>query len=260
MPALRELQAAMRAGMLQGAPDAALACIDDAQFLPGQRLSIHRNTMLGALAHALRLSFPAVHRLVGAEFFDRAARVYACEQPPRSADLNAYGDEFADFLQHHAPAAALGYLPDVARLEWAVNRALHAPAVAALDVSALAGVAPCDHERVCFAWHPSVGLLASTYPVDAIWRAVLQQDEPAMAAIDLASGPVHLMVHRQAGAVEVERLDAPAWRFTSVLLAGQPLHAALAAAQRPDAAALLAAHLLAGRCIGFHLNPGETAP
>ena len=260
MPSLRDVQNAMRLGMLQDAADGALAYIAGAGLAPGQRLGIYRNTMLGTLTRALTLSFPAVHRLVGAGFFEGAAGVFARERPPRSADLNAYGDEFADFLQRFAPAATLAYLPDVAHLEWAVNRALHAPDVAALDASALAAVAPSDPERVYFTPHPSVGLLTSMFPVDAIWRAVLQQDDGAMAAIDLSGGPVHLMVHRQADGVEVERLDDNAWRFASLLLGGQTLGATLAAVPHVDAPTLLAGHLRAGHCTQFHIDDSETTP
>ena len=250
----------MRRGLLHDAGADALACIAASGLAPGQRLAIHRNTLLGTFTRALTLSFPAVHRLVGADFFEGAAGVFARERPPRSADLNAYGDEFADFLQRFAPAATLAYLPNVARLEWAVNRALHAPDVAALDASALAAVASTDPGRVCFTAHPSVGLLSSAFPVDTIWRAVLQQDDAAMAAIDLIGGPVHLMVHRQADGVEVERLEEDAWRFASLLLGGRTLAATLAAVPHVDAPALLAAHLLAGHCTQFHIDDSEATP
>ena len=68
MPSLREVQHAMRRGLLQEADGDAAACIVAAGLAPGQRLSVYRNTLFGALANALRLSFPAVHRLVGADF------------------------------------------------------------------------------------------------------------------------------------------------------------------------------------------------
>ena len=260
MPSLRDVQDAVRRGLLHDAGADALACIAASGLAPGQRLGIHRNTLLGALTRALTLSFPAVHRLVGADFFEGAADVFARERPPRCADLNAYGDEFADFLQRFGPAATLAYLPDVARLEWAVNRALHAPDVAALDASVLAAAASADPGRVCFTPHPSVGLLSSAFPVDTLWRAVLHQDEAAMAAIDLRSGPVHLMVHRRADAIEVERLEEDPWHFASLLLGGQTLSTTLAAVPYVDATMLLAGHLLAGHCTQFHIDDSESTP
>ena len=258
MPSLRDVQHAMRRSLLQDAEGHAAVHIVGAGLAPRQRLSIYRNTMLATLSNALRLSFPAVHRLVGLDFFEGAAQIFALQQPPLCADLNAYGAEFPDFLQRFEPAATLAYLADVARLEWAVNSALHAPDVQALDMSALAVVAPSDHNRVCFVAHPSISTLRSSFPVDSIWRAVLQQDEAAIAAIDVSSGPVCLIVQRMAGEVEVERLDEGAWRFATALLGAQPLGAAIDVAPRGDESALLAQHLLAGRCIAFHLAAPET--
>ena len=255
-PSLHEIQLAMRRSLLDEADDAALGYIVAAGLAPGQRLSVYRNTVWGALANALRLSYPAVQRLVGAEFFDGAARIFARGHPPQCADLNAYGAEFADFLQRFEPAASLAYLPDVARLEWAVNRALHAPDVPALDLAQLAALAPADHDRVSFTPHPSITLLRSDYPIDAIWRGVLQQDDAVLAAIDPAAGAVHLLVQRSADEANVLRLEPDAWRFANALFAGQALGDALAAPGAP-AAEWLAQHFAEGRCIAFHLH-GES--
>ncbi len=259
MPSLHDVQHAMRRSLLQDAGGDALADIISAGLSSRQRLSIYRNTMLGTLANALRLSFPAVHRLVGADFFEGTAQVFARGHPPRCADLNVYGAEFADFLQRFEPAATLAYLADVARLEWAVNRALHAPDASTFDPSTLAKVAPCNHDRVSFIAHPSISLLRSKFPIDTIWRAVLQHDDTAMAAIDLHE-PVCLLVERLADELDVERLDKGAWHFAVAMLGGQSLGIALGIAHGVDASALLAQHLLAGRCVAFHVAAEETPP
>ncbi len=253
MPSLHELQSAVRHSLLNQADGSAAASVIGAGLTPDERLGIYRNTMLGTFGNALRLSFPAVHRLVGADFFDHAAQIFGCEQPPRRADLNTYGAEFPDFLGSFEPAATLTYLSDVARLEWAVNRALHASDAAALDLTQLAAVATRDQARVCFTPHPSITLLRSPYPVDTIWRAVLEQDDAALHLIDPDSGSAFLLVQRLADQLEVMGLPAEVWHFTDALLGGQPLGAALDSACGIDAPALLAQHLAAGRCVGFHL-------
>ena len=262
MPSLREVQHAMRRSLLQEGDegdDMAAGLIVSADWAPGQRLDIYRNTLLGACANALRLSFPAVQRLVGADFFDGAARIFALAQPPRRADLNAYGGEFPSFLERFEPAAGLVYLADVARLDWAVNRALHAPDADPLAPQRLAAIAPADHGRVCFVAHPSVSTLRSAWPVDHVWQAVLARDDAALAAIDLQDGPACLLVQRVAGEVEVARLALDAWRLADELLRGRPLGAALGAASGLDAAAELAAHLAAGRFVAFDLADTDEA-
>lgn len=258
MPSLHDLQHAVRRSLVQREDSDVTPYIVADGLAPEQRLSICRNTFVSTLTAALRLSYPAVHRLVGAEFFDGAAQVFVHERPPRGAYLDEYGSEFPEFLARFPPAASLAYIADVARLEWAVNRALHAPDAAPLDVARLAAIAPVDEDRIRFAPHPSVSLIKADFPVDAIWRAVLEQDDGALAAIDLAAGPVCLIVQRLASGVDVTRHDEGAWDLAAALCAGQALGSALDAAVGIDAPALLAEHLAAGQFIAFSLT--DTAP
>lgn len=251
MPSLREVQHAMRRSVVLRDDSAAAAFIVDDGLAPEQRLSVYRNTFVGSLTTALRLSFPAIHRLVGAEFFEGAAQIFVHEQPPGGAYLDEYGAEFPEFLARFPAAASLAYLPDVARLEWAVTRALHAPDMEPLGVARLAGLEETDHNHIRFVAHPSVSLLRAEYPVDVIWRAVLAQDGAALAEIELAAGPVWLMVQRVATGVDVTRIDERTWCFAAELFAGTPLGLALDAADGLDAPVLLADHIAAGRFIAF---------
>ncbi len=258
MPALLELQRTLREQLFGLAADgdaAASELTGDGALLAGDdgalRLAIYRNTGFGTLVNALRLSFPAVQRLVGAEFFEAAAREFIRRHPPRSAYLNDYGADFPGFLAGYAPASALAYLGDVALLEWAVNRALHASDAARLDLGRLAVLVPSAMSRLSFTAHPALGLLRLEFPADAIWRAVMDQNDAAMAAIDLAAGPVHLLIERDATGVQVRALSAAAWEFTAALSAGRPLSAVLADGSEGDADTWLAEHLALGRFIDF---------
>ena len=257
MPTLLETQRAMRASLVDSDDRAAAAMLVE----PGHadRLNIYRNTFVTGVTKALRLSYPAVHRLVGEDFFAAAAEIFIAHNPPRAAYLDQYGAEFPEFVEQFPPAVALAYLADVARLEWAVGQAVHAPDHEALALSQLAALTPQDQGRVCFAPHPSIGLLRVSYPADVIWRAVLERDDAALAALDLHPAPVHLLVQRLAVGVEVIRLDESEWRFAAALCAGQPLQAALDEATGVNAAALLAEHLAAERFVDFTLAEPDEA-
>src|SRR2546428_12257098 len=87
-------------------------------------LEVSRNPLARVRTPGLRRWYPAVHRLVAAEFFDGAARIFIEAPPPKSACLDVYGEKFADFLSDFEPAASLAYLPEVVRLRWWVKRAL----------------------------------------------------------------------------------------------------------------------------------------
>ena len=259
MPTLLETQRTLCRGLHAGDDAAAAMLIEPAGLAPEARVAVYRNTFIGTFVRALRLAFPAVHRLVGAEFFEGAARIFIDEHPPRSAYLDAYGESFPAFLEEFEPAKAVPYLAGVARLEWAVTCALHAPDAAALNVRELEALDPGALARVSFVAHPAVGLVRDDYPVDSIWRAVLSQDETAMSAIDLATGPAFLLVEALEAGVEVSRLDDAEWRFTSALLAGGAVETAIERAPGIEPAVVIAKHLLAGRFSGFTLAHRATA-
>jgi len=246
MPTLLELQRAVARSLVEREDDAAASHVFADGIDAAARLAVYRNTVVGSLTTALRLSYPAVHRLVGAAFFESAAQIFIAARPPKSACLDDYDPDFADFLATFAPAATLPYLAGVAWLDWAVSRALHAPNAPALDPGDLAALDSRRYDRLRFVPHPSVSLVRADHPVDAIWRAVLAQDDTAMAAIDLDAGPVQLLVRRRDDAAEITRLDESAWRVTAALCAGHALQDALDAMDDGDAPALLASQLTDG--------------
>ena len=139
-------------------------------FGDGARLRPYRETTLGALADALAAIHPVCVRLVGEDAFRQLARRCARERPSRSPDLNDYG-ELADFIEGFAPARALPYLADVARLEWALHRARHA--------------APGDGPTI----------LVSPYPIDRIWTTN-QPDWEGDTEVRLDEGGVRLAIGR----------------------------------------------------------------
>lgn len=254
-PSLLELQLALRRSLVAGDDAAAAACIVTAGLAPSERLAVYRNTCLLTLVRALRLGFPAIERLVGADFFEAAARAFIAAEPPRSSWLDDYGGGFAGFLERFAPATALPYLGDVARLEWAVSRALHASDAEPLDLAALASVPEDERAGLRFVPQPSLALLALQHPADAVWHAVLDEDEAALAALDPSSGPAWLLVQRRPAGVDLQRLDQPLWRFAQALCAGCRLGAALAEHRGIDAPAALATLLAQGLLAGFEPAP-----
>jgi hypothetical protein len=249
VPTLREVQNAMRKSLVDRDDGDASAML--AEHVPAERLDIYRNTFVMGATNALRLSYPAVHRLVGEDFFAGAAAIFIAGNPPQAANLDYYGAELPAFLEHFPPAAGLAYLPDVARLEWAVSRAIHAADRAPLVLSELAALAPREYGNVRFVPHSSIGLLRVSYPADTIWRAVLDGDPAALAALDLQSAPIQLLVQRLPTGVEVMRLDQAEWQFAAALCAGEPLQAALDTVPGLDATDQIARHLAAGRFVGF---------
>ena len=272
MTGLRDIQRAFAHAILLGDPSGAAVLIDADDIPASDRLAIYRNTSRSVMTTALRLTFPAVNCLVGDAFFDMvAARFIKCH-PPDSACLDDYGADFPDFLRSVPESAYLDYLPDVARFEWALGVAAHAPDVPPPDLLALARMSPesqtneephqlCDllalarmspdrHELTRFAPHPSVTLLCLKFPADHIADAVMSGDDAAMAAIDLGAGPVRIAVHRGPDGVAAERLTSDIYSFLVQLFAGEALGELFTRAPE-HAAGILRSQFALGRLAGI---------
>lgn len=257
---LPELQRSLSVAMF-GEPDPQLLdCIETDAISAAERLCIYRNTIAGTLEKALRLNYPAVEKLVGAEFFAQCAASFVRLEPPLSAYLNDFGAGFAAFLAADPHAAALPYLADVARLEWAVSRALLAASPLAPDLSALARLNAEQQCALRFAAHPSVTLLALETPADIIWQAVLAADDAALATVQLSGPCVHLLIERLGPDLSVRRLAAAEWAFAQALCGGTPLGAAIAAHPEVDVQGQLALHLGQGRLCEWLLAAAQPFP
>ena len=72
-PALRELQRAFAAALLDEDDRAILPHLVEDGLPAGERLRIYRNTCRSTLVATLRMTYPALERLVGERFFDTVA-------------------------------------------------------------------------------------------------------------------------------------------------------------------------------------------
>ncbi len=140
MPRLRELQLGFAAALLDGAGDDFARHVRAVGLTGARRLQVYRNNTVLNLTGALAAVYPVTRRLVGEGFFQYTAACYIARHPSRSGDLHEFGEHFPLFLQSFAPVAALTYLPDVARLEWAYHQVFHAASHPPLDLAALARV------------------------------------------------------------------------------------------------------------------------
>jgi hypothetical protein len=232
---LRELQLGFRAAMLDGDDDAAARHVCDDGIAAGARLAIYRHHVSTSLTAALESTYPVVVRLVDLRFFRFAADRYIRTHPPSSPCLFEYGATLGEFLAGFEPSQQLAYLPDVARLEWAMNVALHAPDAAPIERVALS-------LRPRIALHPSVTLLQSPWPVDAIWRA--NQAGATNDRVDLNAGGVRLQVWRAGDEVVFRSLSPVEFVLRDAIMRTGSLEAAAGEALAVDAGTDLATRIV----------------
>lgn len=224
MSDLATLQAEMAEVLLTGrygaVADQVLAGPIDAE----EALGLHRSTVVHGLINALRISHPTVDALVGEAFFDQAALAFVEEHPPSGAWLADYGSGFADFLAAYELARGLPYLPDVARLDFAIETA--AAAAVGRDGVAL------DLDKVVLTLDASLRLVELDYPAAGI-RDALEHDEEALGQIDMRPCRHALALWRLpegAGLRPLSRLSAA---FLDAAMAGGDLERALASGGDP---------------------------
>lgn len=228
---LRELQRDFRRHLLGGSAGDLVGAILPDGLTPQARLQVYRNHVAISLREAMRTTFPVVYRLVGESFFAGMARAFVAGHPPATPCLSEFGDAFADFIAGYAAAADLPYLADVARLEWALNRAWHSPYPAALPAAALSAVDADELAQSSLVLQPALQLLSSSYPVEAIWRS--NQPEQDGSGVDLSQPGGTLLVWRERQDAVFRAVDIKTAAFSRRVVSGERLELAF---EEPDAA------------------------
>lgn len=243
MPPLSDMQAGFAGALLDVGRVLPAGLKSPRRAAPRRRFDVYRNNVHAGLIAVLRDRFPAVARLVGAEFFAAMAREFIMRHPPRSPALIRYGGQFAAFIDRFAPVSALPYLGDVARLEWARAQACHAADAEPLDPAALRGIAPERAERLRLTLHPSVRVVRSGWPVVSIWSANAGDAEPG--PVDLGAGGEDALVLRPYLEVLVRRLPQGGADFVAALAEGGTLGEAAGAGVASSGGFDLQANLIA---------------
>jgi hypothetical protein len=204
-------------------------------------LALYRGNLTSTWDKTLSAAYPVLRQLVGDEFFSALTRAYGMAHPSDDADLNRFGASFAQFLEGFEHVAEYPYMPDMARLEWALHRAHFASDASSLGASALGALAPEQLEAARFTLHPACTLLASRWTVAELWRA--HQPDSGVAFPAQMAAPGFAVATRPHWKAELAPLSHAAHAALAVLAAGGSFGAALDAAFDIDEQFDVAAHL-----------------
>ncbi len=211
-----------------------------------RRFDVYRNNVTVGLVRALEAGFPAVKALVGDDFFRAMAVEYARNNPPQSRIMMLYGDGFDHFIRSFAPAAALGYLADIATLEQAIRHSYHSADATPMAPAVLGEMTEEQFLSARLRFAPAVYLQSSPWPIHSIWHAALYQREtPKMVAQDI-------LILRPSFDPEVHLLPRGAIDFLHAVQMGQTVETALVTAKDADfdLAAVLSILIAGGALIG----------
>ena len=256
MLALDELQTRFRDIVLGASADGLKGVIADERLGHARRLNVYRNNTTILLREALATNFAVTHALVGEDFFTNLARAFLRTHPPHSPCLFEYGEDFAAFIKTFPGLQDLPYLSDVARLEWAANEAYHEADAPALNAAHLADIIADDYGRLSFTLHPTARVVASPYPIHAIW-ALHQEGAEPNTTVDLNHGEQAVLITRPGTEIILTVLGDGEAAFLSDVADGATLGDAFAAAQSLhdtfDAARALTTLFVSGALCAFDL-------
>ena len=256
MPELSDFQSDFAAALRdrRRAPAMQRWLAGDAELVD-RRMAIYRANMVAAADKALSSAYPVIRQVVGAEFFHGLAREYQRGTPSTSGDLTDFGATFDAFLAAFEHTRSLPYLPDLARLEWAVHRAYGDADTPAWDPASLGSVEAERQAAIRFQWAPGTAVVASAHPIVRIWT-IHQPGHDGEFSVDWQRAETAL-VTRNGFAVTVDDCGRADATFIEASLAGAAFGdaAATALADHPDfdLGALLGRAIPARRICGFTL-------
>jgi len=200
-----------------------------------RRVGIYANNVRENFLGTLEATFPVLARLGGRDWLRSVGTAYLRDCPSRTGNLHSVGERFACHLGAALGDTRYAYFQDVARLEWAYQQVLVAREPDAFDRDALARLPPARHGAVVFAMNPAAALIASVYPLLAIWQA----NRPECVAdagpeIPLDAGASRLLVLRRRDHVELRELPAGDFAFLSSIAQHRPLATAAEHALQAD--------------------------
>lgn len=236
MQSLREVQVRCRQAFLAGDAAALSSLVSSREDEPHVGISVYQNNGRETFRRALQASYPVIADLVGGECFAGLSAKYLKAYPASEPDLQAFGEQFPEFLDRCYGNSAHCYLPDVARLELAAEQVLLRREPAPLDAGSLASMPASAMPGLRFIPSPAARLVTSGFPILAIWRMHYRDD---WAPVSLDAGPSYVLVLRSADDAVLFELSRLEYDLAGRLLAGESIGNAFESLSNVSSAAAL---------------------
>jgi hypothetical protein len=186
-----------------------------------ERLAAHTHGYPARIRESLRETYPALAHILGDGDFAKLAERYLPHVPAGESNLNFIGSALPAFVAADPLARDLPFLPDLARLEWAVGECFHARLAGPFDAAACAAWTPADWSHARIDFQPGVALVRSRWPLRALrdCRNVAREE----VDVELVDRPENVLVHREDLDVVTRAVDDGEAAALALLLAGAPL-------------------------------------
>ncbi|MEM8844422.1 MAG: hypothetical protein AAGB35_05190, partial [Pseudomonadota bacterium] len=139
-----------------------------------------------------------------------------------SFDLNAYGDNFADFINllqsERSELESYSYLSDLALLENAISKSHYAQDSQAFNINEYHDVLDGN---VIFMLRPDVMILKCDYPVHELWH--MHQTEDDVASVEKNKESYLIGIYRDQHKVYLCEIDSQVYQLVNLIKQGNSL-------------------------------------
>jgi hypothetical protein len=224
----------------------------------GRGFDAYRQNAQALAMRSLQASFPMLARWLGEDNTAGLAWAAWRTAPPRCGDLAQWGHDLADLLSAEPGLQDEAWLPDLARLEWALHQAQTARDPAP-DLNSLQRLRQDDPDRLILVLAPGLAWVESRWPLASLlslWQADPMDEVAVQACWDRAEAETAL-VWRQGLRTRHRPTQVGEADFLRALLAGASLGRALECVATFDFANWLERAVRDGLLLGTRVVPEE---
>ncbi len=193
---LREVEKKLQSHLLVGDPTISAAITGASAEQVAERLAIYSNGYRWRLLEALETDYLLLQKFLGEEIFASVGYAYLEAYPSRHFSVDLVGQHLAKFLEETKPYNEQPYLSELTRFIWVLNQTIDAADAPVIVAADLAAVPQDSWPDMRLLFHPSLMILFCEWNVTAVWRALVNEQQPP-AFIKLAE-PAAVIVWRKA--------------------------------------------------------------
>ncbi len=182
---------------------------------PHSGLKVYRSNLLFGILGAMSASYPMTKVLLGENNFNFFGREFLYRNPSTNSDLIQYGAGFGEFLRTRRELENLAFIPDVARLEWALERVFYAK-----PEPSFLGEVPADWKKVSPQLKGTVRSLLTEYRVHQAWLAFMDKGEEGIEASQFKKEAEYLAVWSDEGSPRVTPVNGTLTQWIEGVAAG----------------------------------------
>ncbi|MFV2057305.1 MAG: DUF2063 domain-containing protein [Thiohalomonadales bacterium] len=150
------------------------------------RLAIYANAYVSRMVEVLETDYPVLSHLLGEDDFFSLATAYTRRHPSTQTSLRWFGRHMVEFIRAQAEFEQVGFVAEIALLEWRLACAFNTKDVDSITEADVAAVPPEKWPELSLVFHPSVSWFNYEWNTIALWNAV-KDEKPIPTAVKLSA-------------------------------------------------------------------------